>query len=181
MEIDYRILKNILKNEIESDSLTKIDKDFFSLVKEYIRRMGFKKTKNELHQQLLDKQIDVSKKISEELFKIRLQKTLNLVILGDIDQYNKILTNEEKFIFEKVSEIVKKEKQLAIETQSLKNKRSIPIKNGIFLKMCDKVPKIAGVDKREYGPFIPQDIVVLPKDNAKILIKRSVAEEIKIN
>lgn len=181
MEIDYRRLKETIKNELESDNLTDLDADFFSLVREYLREVNFKKPKNELHRELLEKQIDVATKISEELFKIRLQKTLNLVILGDMDQFNNVLTKEEKFIFEKVSELIQKEKNITIETKSLRDKKSMYIKDGTFIKILDKIPKILGVDKREYGPFNPQDMIIMPKENAKTLIKRSVAEQINLN
>ena len=125
MEIDYRMLKETLKNELESDNLTEIDSDFFSQVREYIREINFKKPKNELHKELLEKQIEVATKISEELFKIRLQKTLNLVILGDMDQFRNALTKEENLIFEKVSELIEKEKSMSIEAQSFKDKKPV--------------------------------------------------------
>ena len=181
MEIDYRMLKETLKNELESDNLTEIDSDFFSQVREYIREINFKKPKNELHKELLEKQIEVATKISEELFKIRLQKTLNLVILGDMDQFKNVLTKEEKFIFERVSELIQKEKNVTIESQHLKSKKLVQVKNGKILKILDKIPKLLGVDKREYGPFDPQDIIIMPNENAKILIDRNVAEQIDLN
>ena len=181
MEIDYRMLKDALKKELESDNLAETDPDFFSLVKEFIREIKFKKSKNELHKDLLEKQIDIATKISEELFKIRLQKTLNLVILGDKEQLNNVLTKEEKFIFEKVSELIQKEKNVTIEATSLKDKKPMHIKNGNILKILGNIPKILGVDKKEYGPLNPQDIVIMPKDNAKLLITRNVAEKIDLN
>lgn len=41
----------------------------------------------------------------------------------------------------------------------------------VTMLVFDDVDSIVGVDERVYGPFRPQDLVVLPKINAKILLK----------
>ena len=130
---------------------------------------------------LLNKQIDVATRLSEELFKIRLQKTLNLVILGDKDQFNNVLTKEEKYIFENVSKLIDKEQNVVIEPPSTDGFHPCLVTGGMFMKINDKIPKILGVDKKEYGPFSSQDMVLLPKENAEILIKRNVGQEIDLN
>lgn len=43
------------------------------------------------------------------------------------------------------------------------------------------VEPIIGVDEKIYGPFYPQDVVVMPKDNAEILIKYRKARLVKIS
>jgi len=43
----------------------------------------------------------------------------------------------------------------------------------------DKVGAIVGVDEKIYGPFYPQDIVVMPKENANIIIKNTKGRLVK--
>ena len=43
-----------------------------------------------------------------------------------------------------------------------------------------RLDSIVGVDERVYGPFRPQDLVVLPKINAKIFVKNHKARFVKI-
>ncbi len=35
----------------------------------------------------------------------------------------------------------------------------------------EELPSILGVDQKVYGPFYPQDVIILPEPNAKILLK----------
>jgi DNA replication factor GINS len=39
------------------------------------------------------------------------------------------------------------------------------------LVIFDEIPSIVGVDEKVYGPFCPQDVVILPEVNAQIFIK----------
>lgn len=54
-------------------------------------------------------------------------------------------------------------------------------KSGLMLlRVLQPIPKLVGVDLDEYGPFQPEDIVSLPRENALVLISRGVASEVKI-
>ncbi len=50
----------------------------------------------------------------------------------------------------------------------------------VTMLIFDDVDSIVGVDERVYGPFRPQDLVVLPKINAKIFVKNHKARFVKI-
>ena len=50
----------------------------------------------------------------------------------------------------------------------------------VTMLVFDDVDSIVGVDERVYGPFRPQDLVVLPKINAKIFVKNHKARFVKI-
>ena len=43
-----------------------------------------------------------------------------------------------------------------------------------------KIPLIVGVDMKNYGPFEPEDIATLPRENAEALIRQKAALEIRI-
>ncbi|MHA1594815.1 MAG: DNA replication complex subunit Gins51 [Candidatus Baldrarchaeia archaeon] len=45
-----------------------------------------------------------------------------------------------------------------------------------LIRILRKLPKIVGVDMTIYGPFNEEDIVILPQQNAEVLVKRGIAE-----
>jgi hypothetical protein len=49
----------------------------------------------------------------------------------------------------------------------------------MLLRILQPMPKLVGVDLEEYGPFQQEDLVVLPKENALVLIARGVATEVR--
>jgi DNA replication factor GINS len=51
--------------------------------------------------------------------------------------------------------------------------------NIMLLRILQPLPKLVGVDLEEYGPFEQEDLVVLPKENALVLIARGMASEVK--
>ena len=42
------------------------------------------------------------------------------------------------------------------------------------------IPRVMGIDMREYGPFKAGDLAVLPREIARILIERDAAERVRI-
>lgn len=51
----------------------------------------------------------------------------------------------------------------------------------VTMLVFDDVDSIVGVDERIYGPFRPQDLVVLPKINAKIFVKNHKARFVALS
>lgn len=50
----------------------------------------------------------------------------------------------------------------------------------VTILVLDEIGPIMGIDEKAYGPFRPQDIVVLPKINANIFVKNRKARFVKI-
>ena len=50
----------------------------------------------------------------------------------------------------------------------------------IAVKINEKINSIIGVDEKIYGPFAPEDVVILPKLNADILIDKNKARLVDI-
>ena len=50
----------------------------------------------------------------------------------------------------------------------------------ILIRFMIKIPLIVGVDMKNYGPFEPEDIATLPRENAEALIRQKAALEIRI-
>jgi DNA replication factor GINS len=90
---------------------------------------------------------------------------------GDFKEYVQQCTQlplKEKGIIGSVSE---KEKHAAAGMQETPDT--------MLLRILQPMPKLVGVDLEEYGPFQQEDLVVLPKENALVLIARGVASEVK--
>lgn len=80
-----------------------------------------------------------------------------------IDSAPKNLTPEEKELYFSLLEVLKKYREKIHRTKPIKNYKTIII--------LDNIPSIVGIDKKIYGPFREQDVVVLPKLNARIFLK----------
>ncbi|WP_225369337.1 DNA replication complex subunit Gins51 [Methanobrevibacter arboriphilus] len=52
-----------------------------------------------------------------------------------------------------------------------KSKSTVNKIANVMILIFSEINSIMGVDKKIYGPFKPQDIVIMPDINAKILIK----------
>jgi DNA replication factor GINS len=48
----------------------------------------------------------------------------------------------------------------------------------IIIRFLESTDQFMGVDMAKYGPFIKEDIAVLPFENARSLIERKIAIEI---
>ncbi|MGC8999287.1 MAG: hypothetical protein ACP5JW_07900, partial [Candidatus Bathyarchaeia archaeon] len=51
----------------------------------------------------------------------------------------------------------------------------------ILLRFLKDVPAIVGQDMKIYGPFKAEDVASVPVENAKILIRQGLAEEINVS
>ena len=67
-----------------------------------------------------------------------------------------------------------------LHTFKMKSTDEVPEITDFTMLVFDDVDSIVGVDERVYGPFRPQDLVVLPKINAKIFVKNHKARFVKI-
>ena len=50
----------------------------------------------------------------------------------------------------------------------------------MLLRVLQPIPRLVGIDLDEYGPFQPEDIVYLPRENALVLVARGAATEVKL-
>jgi DNA replication factor GINS len=50
----------------------------------------------------------------------------------------------------------------------------------MVVRLLKEIPEIVGADMKTYGPFKPEDVATVPKENAKTLIKQGLAVEVEI-
>lgn len=122
-----------------------------------------------------------------------LMKAMRFVRTNETDKDS--ITDEEKALFERLSEDLKKSRQefemLLLgngkpkNLEKIQNINDIPsINNGhagedlniVMVRILKKVPKFVSGDLKEYGPFEANSIVKLPKKEADLLSNRNFIE-----
>ena len=110
------------------------------------------------------------------------------VVLNRIGEISKakIITDEKVELIEKQIQDSKPHDELSELTRDkdefvdLESRKIAKNSELVTMLVFDDVDSIMGVDEKVYGPFRPQDLVVLPKINAKIFVKNHKARFVKI-
>lgn len=189
--MDIVKLRELLEGELSSPYLTELDEDFYrefdSLIKAL--KMGAESSHErgeDIEERLYLAQLNIAERLMKEIIKIRLHKIVDLAVEGTIGDF----TEEEKKIFailrafiereeialpEDLSEIELPEPRIEREPEL---PRRVPIHEA-YIVLVD-IPRVMGIDMREYGPFKAGDLAVLPREIARILIERDAAERVRI-
>ena len=186
-KIDLDFIMELLKKETQIPKIQAISPDVYKKIAQLIKELSTQKYENlelDVHQELI-KLIVLSTK---SLIELRIKKLLensnsNLTYPSlSTDDYSK-LTDEEKYIFEEERKVSQRKDLI---TQSLTDgnvnnldsiSRIIRSKM-IIIRFLEATDQFMGVDMARYGPFIKEDVAILPFENARSLIERKVAIEI---
>jgi DNA replication initiation complex subunit (GINS family) len=49
----------------------------------------------------------------------------------------------------------------------------------VLVRFLQSLPAIMGIDMKAYGPFQPEDLATIPRQNAENLIKRGIAKKVE--
>jgi len=181
----YDELYELWKRELESGELEKLPPDFYSKIADYLRRLREESRmldKKTVKAVLLRKEMQNVKFLARALFRTRYKKLARKAIKGDKVPPNALTVEEEK-VFTGVSPFAEAYRSYAKSILrghvpktgvEQKHKRAI-------LRFLKDVPAIIGADMETYGPFKVEDVASLPIENAKILVRQSLAEKIEAN
>ena len=188
----FKHLCSILLKEINSDSLQNLPLDIYHQVTTHIETLrGFPK-EIAAEENITRVQIGLLSSAIKLLFEVRYAKIESIRNQDDsakskngLDRidYSR-LTNEEKFILEGSMETEKRVDMVftAILTgrpvvlekiSSMLSHKRVPVR---FIKSIDR---FMGIDMVTYGPYIEDDIALLPSENARALTQNGFAEEIQ--
>lgn len=181
----YFSLIDTLTNHRKSISLEKLTSDEDSKNEEVIVEET-SKPKEVQNNVTLDSKVE-SNDVNEEYNSFGSQDD---EVLNRINQISKakIITDEKVEPIEKqiqkstnkveddISELTRDDDQF-VDLESRKIAKDSEL---VTMLVFDDVDSIMGVDEKVYGPFRPQDLVVLPKINAKIFVKNHKARFVKI-
>ena len=187
--IGLEFILELLKKETQIPKIQAISSDIYRKIAQIIRDLSIQKYEDlelEVHHELI-KLLTLSTK---SLFELRIRKLLessngqhlSYPSLLSSDDYSK-LTDEEKFIFEEERKVSQR-KELIIQSlidgnvNNLDTISRIIRSKMIIIRFLESTDQFMGVDMAKYGPFIKEDIAILPFENARSLIERKIAIEI---
>ena len=187
--IGLEFILELLKKETQIPKIQAISSDIYRKIAQIIRDLSIQKYEDlelDIHHELI-KLLTLSTK---SLFELRIRKLLessngqhlSYPSLLSSDDYSK-LTDEEKYIFEEERKVSQR-KELIIQSlingnvNNLDTISRIIRSKMIIIRFLESTDQFMGVDMAKYGPFIKEDIAILPFENARSLIERKIAIEI---
>jgi DNA replication factor GINS len=186
-KIDLDFIMELLKKETQIPKIQGMSPDIYKKITQMIKELSIQKYENlelDVHHELIRLLVLSTKSLIE----LRTQKLLensnaNLPYPSlSTDDYSK-LTDEEKYIFEEERKVSQR-KDLIIQSlidgnvNNLDSISRIIRSKMIIIRFLESTDQFMGVDMAKYGPFIKEDVAILPFENARSLIERKVAVEI---
>jgi len=190
--ISLKYLCTLLIKEISTDSLQNLPVNIYHEVTVRIETLRGSSKELAAEEQIAKAQIELLFSAMRMLFEARYAKIeASITDLSDtqenelemIDYSN--MTREEKFVLDGSLETEKRIKMIlsAILTgrpvaldkiSNMLSHKRVPVK---FIKPIDR---FMGIDMMTYGPYVEEDIALLPSENAKALTQNGFADEIQI-
>ncbi|MEM2273175.1 MAG: hypothetical protein QXX56_03030 [Candidatus Bathyarchaeia archaeon] len=180
----YDDLFNAWKREMENPELQPLPKDFYAHLADYMRRIREERRmmdEESLRGKLIQVEEENVKKMISELIRERHTKILRLIENGEMVPLSS-LTGEEEKLYSGLM-MSKKSIDNLINNILLGQKPRVmqSAQRGFtVIRILREIPQIVGADMRIYGPFKPEDIAVLPEENARALVKQGAAVEIDV-
>lgn len=186
-KIDLDFIMELLKKETQIPKIQGMSPDIYKKIAQLIKVLSIQKYENielDVHHELIRLLVLSTKSLIE----LRTRKLLensnaNLPYPSlSTDDYSK-LTDEEKYIFEEERKVSQR-KDLIIQSlidgnvNNLDSISRIIRSKMIIIRFLESTDQFMGVDMAKYGPFIREDVAILPFENARSLIERKVAVEI---
>ena len=194
--IDYKTLRRIQEMEKISPSLTKIEKNFYSSISEYLENLNDRLEKESSNQKkmLLKDEIKNTNKIITSIYEKR-EKKIVLATISKARGGNPNLRNLvdlEKDMFESIlKSMIQSRKQILdnelkkntrieknVESKKEDEKKEIQENFKPIVRVVKDMPKFIGTDTNEYN-LKKSDVLSLPDDMKNMLSKRGVIKEIK--
>jgi len=165
--ITFEALRRVFSEEKGSQALADLPENFFEEVKQYLGEKA----------KLVGKEdgweLASAKTTLEELLNIRERKIVNMALYsarsGIISETLK--GREQEFFNELVA--------VLSGFQDYKKSLFDPKIRLMLISMHADIPRFVGMDMGNYGPYAAGDIANMPEDNARLLIEKGAAKEMK--
>jgi len=187
-KIDLDFILELLKKETQIPKIQGLSSDVYRKIALLIKELSIQKYEDlelEVHNEFIRLLILSTKSLIElrthKLLENSYAKHLRYPSLST-DDYSK-LTDEEKYIFEEERKVSQR-KDLIVQSlingnvNNLESISRIIRSKMIIIRFLESTDQFMGVDMAKYGPFIKEDVAILPFENARSLIERKVAVEI---
>ncbi len=187
-KIDLDFILELLKKEMQIPKIQGMSPDIYMKIAQIIKELSTQKYEHlelDVHNELI-RLLILSTKSLIELRTRKLLENYNGKPLPysslSTDEYSN-LTDEEKYIFEEERKVSQR-KDLIIQSLIAGNVNNLDSISKIIrskmtiIRFLESTDQFMGVDMAKYGPFIKEDVAILPFENARSLIERKVAVEI---
>ena len=186
--IDLNFISNLLLKEVQIPTLQYLSPDAFKMIARFIRNLSLQNYEN-IESKIRDELIRLASLATRLLIEVRCQKLvfeiddhLDLPAIFATEQYSK-LTEEEKYVLEANLDAFRKKESLVLAStegreKMLKIFSKLVHSRKVIVKFLKPIEQFMGVDMNKYGPFLKEDVAVLPFENARSLIENGTAREI---
>lgn len=183
--MNYDDLRRIYRLEKNTSKLVRVEKNFFSELKEFIEneRKSYLESLKEGEFSKAKDFINL-KKLVQEILSLREKKLLNTALISSRTNefFDSNLTDEELKTLKKIVQILEEHKaafnQIFSEQKKPEKKTQGKDLNKVSLRILKEVPSFIGIDMKEYGPFSAEQTIELPLKTAELLVERKLAERI---
>ena len=188
----FNKIHNKWKEEREKEEITPMIDPFYGSMRDFLkeRTKAAKQALNPITKKILEKRLERIQYVINDLIKIRTNKIIKKIINNE--EINVNLAREELNFYDRMKQIydiyIKEifspkdvaytdiQGILGVKVEEVEEVELVAIR---FLKATKQA--IQGLDGKIYGPFEPDDVCFLPKENAISFVKQSIAEDIKID
>ena len=186
-KIDLDFIMELLKKETQIPKIQGISPDIYRKIAQLIKELSIQKYEDlelDVHHEVIRLLVLSTKSLIELRTRKLLENSNGNLSSNSLstDDYSK-LTDEEKYIFEEERKVSQRKdliKQSLIDgnVNNLDSISRIIRSKMIIIRFMESTDQFMGVDMAKYGPFIKEDVAILPFENARSLIERKVAVEI---
>ncbi|MCW4006695.1 MAG: hypothetical protein NWF04_08925 [Candidatus Bathyarchaeota archaeon] len=177
--------------EVEDTELDSLPCDFYTRLADYLRRI---KEELQLTDQkgiktrLLDHELENAQSMAQELILTRYRKIIKRLAAGKKIPPDSLPTQEAQLCngitpcaceYNKFAATILKGHLTKLSAKPAQQEEPQATSNRVLLRFVKPVPTIIGSDMKSYGPFIAEDVAAVPKENAKILVKRGLAKPVE--
>jgi DNA replication factor GINS len=181
-------ISGLLLKEVQIPTLQYLSPDTFQMIARFIRNLSLQKYED-IELKIRDELIRLTSLATRLLIEVRCLKLISEIDEGlDLpailasEQYSK-LTEEEKYVLEANLDAFKKKESLVLAStegreKMLKIFSKLVHSRKVIVRFLKPIEQFIGVDMNKYGPFLKEDVAVLPFENARSFIEDGTAEEI---
>jgi DNA replication factor GINS len=173
--------------EVENDKLGALSPDFYARMADYVRRIKEERRmldKKAVKVRLLERELSNVQRIVDELVWARYRKLIRLLTESQKAPADLLAAEEAELcegclsVIEAYQSFAKKLLQGQVSEVAVAKHRKVHKR--VALRFLKDIPAIVGVDMKTYGPFLAEDVGSVHIENAKILIKKGLAEAVEV-
>ena len=192
----YKRLYKAWENEKKREELQNIPDDLLHEMKNYTNQLNKTPANTEtLSGALTQTERKYANQMLKELTEIRLDKIIKSEING-LPINAQAMTPEEQQLHSNMRQLITGYRQDMDQAQQQHQQRPTPTPPKreptpqppkiteedtelVLIRFLQSLPAIMGIDMKAYGPFQPEELATIPRQNAENLIKRGIAKRVE--